>query len=226
MKIYLGFDRSEHKAFRVALKTLAIHSDIRPEPLDAARLHDCGLLRRHVDTRGGMYDLASNAPCSTEFAVSRFLVPIICQSGWALFTDCDVVFHADPFELMRHADPDKAVMVVKHDHLGGGTKMCGIPQTRYYRKNWSSVMLFNCDHESNKRLSLHDVNERPGRDLHAFYWLHDSEIGELPAEWNWLVGVQKKPPHPKISHFTNGGPWLDGWQPAQHDDIWWSAANG
>jgi hypothetical protein len=127
---------------------------------------------------------------------------------------------------MKYADPDKAVMVVKHNHYGSGLKMAGMQQTAYQRKNWSSVMLFNCEHPANKRLSLRDVNERPGRDLHAFYWLHDSEIGDLPEQYNWLVGVQEKPESPKIAHYTLGGPWLKGWEPAAHDDLWIEAAHG
>ena len=181
---------------------------------------------RAVDKRGQMYDLPSNAPCSTEFAASRFLVPILCQTGWALFVDCDVLFMANPFDLMKYADPEKAVMVVKHNHFGTGLKMAGMQQTAYQRKNWSSVMLFNCDNPANRRLSIRDVNERPGRDLHAFYWLHDSEIGQLPEQWNWLVGVQEKPDAPKIAHFTQGGPWLKGWEPAAYDDLWIEAAHG
>ena len=220
MKVYIGYDSSEDEAYKVAVKTLAAHSAIVPEPLEINRLSATGLMNRSVDNRGQKYDLPSGAPCSTEFAASRFLVPIICQTGWALFTDCDVVFLADPAELMKWADPGKAVYVVKHKHDGAGTKMGGMVQTAYPRKNWSSVMLFNCDHPANRRLSLRDVNERPGRDLHAFYWLHDSEIGELPAEWNWLVNVNETPEQPKIAHFTNGGPWIGGWHPAPHDAIW------
>lgn len=224
MRIYIGYDRAENRAYQVACSSLSLYTNIVPEPLDSDRLQANGLLRRSVDKRGQMYDLPSNAPCSTEFAVSRFLVPILCQSGWALFVDCDVVFMANPQYLLAHADDKKAVMVVKHKHHGEGTKMGGMAQTDYPRKNWSSVMLFNCNHKANRRLSLQDVNDRPGRDLHAFYWLHDSEIGEIPAEWNWLVGVQEKPEVPKIAHFTHGGPWIPNWSPSEHDDIWSYAA--
>lgn len=226
MQVYLGYDHREHEAYEVARKTLGQHSPITPIPLNSDVLAAKGLLRRPVDTRGQAYDLPSNAPCSTEFAISRFLVPILCQRGWALFADSDVVFLADPRELLTIADPEKAVMVVKHDHQGGGEKMDGQVQTTYPRKNWSSVMLFNCDHPGNRRLALQDVNERPGRDLHAFYWLADSEIGELPAAWNWLVNVSDQPAAPKIAHFTLGGPWLDGWRGAEHDDLWLRARNG
>lgn len=227
MKVYLGWDAREQEAYRVAEKTLLSTSGCTPEPLNEERLAAVGLLRRSVDRRGGLfYDLPSNAHASTEFAVSRFLVPILCQQGWALFADCDVVFLEDVRALMALADPSKAVQVVKHHHQQDGVKMDGQPQVSYSRKNWSSVMLINCDHPANRRLTLQDVNERPGRDLHAFYWLHDDEIGSLPAQWNWLVGVQEKPADPCIAHFTLGGPWIPDREPQQHDDLWMSASHG
>jgi hypothetical protein len=226
VKIYIGHDSREQAAYDVATSTLAKHCSIVPEPLRSDRLAERGLLRRTVDRRGQMYDLPSNAPCATDFAISRFLTPILAQTGWALFVDCDVVFMANPAELLEIADPSKAVMVVKHAQQGGGYKMDGQVQTVYSRKNWSSVMLFNCDHPANRRLSLSDVNDRPGRDLHGFYWLHDDEIGELPPEWNWLVNVEAKPDNPKIAHFTNGGPWFPTWAGAEHDEIWLEASRG
>jgi len=227
LKIYIGWDSHEIPAYNALVKSLKKHNpEVTAEPLKADRLRASGLLRRTVDNRGQMYDLPSGAPCSTEFAASRFLVPIICQSGWAMFLDCDMLFMSDPMEIMQYADDSKAVMVVKHNHAGiEHDKMGGMAQTQYPRKNWSSVILFNCDHPANKRLSLDDVNNRPGRDLHAFYWLHDSEIGELPREWNWLVNVQPKPDHPKIGHWTLGGPWIPAWNPQPYDDLWIEAAN-
>lgn len=227
LQVYMGWDEREQEAYRVACRSLSHVSDLIPVPLKLDRLADHGLLRRTMDRRGQMYDLPSNAPCATEFAASRFLTPMLAQTGWALFVDCDVVFLSDPAELLEIADPNKAVMVVKH-HNGhhAGTKMDGQQQVLYPRKNWSSVMLFNCDHPANRRLTLKDVNERPGRDLHAFYWLNDSEIGELQAEWNWLCGVQPRPEYPRIAHFTLGGPWLPNWEGAEHDDIWLKAAHG
>jgi len=85
-------------------------------------------------------------------------------------------------------------------------------------------MLINASHPANQRLSLQDVNERPGRDLHRFYWLHDSEIGMLTPDWNVLIGVQEKPFFPKLAHFTLGGPFLPNWKGAEHDEIWLEAA--
>jgi hypothetical protein len=227
VKLYIGWDQREQEAYAAAIRSLAKVSSLTPTPLYLDRLADGGLLRRTMDRRGHMYDLPSNAPCATEFAASRFLTPLLAQTGLALFCDCDVVFLANPLELLMVADKSKAVMVVKH-HNGhqAGTKMDGQAQVLYPRKNWSSVMLFNCDHPANRRLSLQDINERPGRDLHALYWLNDSEIGELPPEWNWLVGVQPKPENPKIAHFTLGGPWLPNWEGAEHDELWNHAAYG
>ncbi len=228
LKIYIGYDDREPEAYRVAVKSILKHSpSAQITPLKIDRLESCGLITRPVDRRGQSYDLISNAPCSTDFANSRFLVPHLAQTGFALFVDSDIVALAPLEELFALADPSKAVMVVKHDAMEeGGTKMDGQAQVSYSRKNWSSVVLWNCDHPANQRLTLHDVNTRPGRDLHKFYWLHDSEIGELSVDWNWLVNVAPKPAQPKIAHMTLGGPFTPGWQGAPNDDIWLEAANG
>jgi lipopolysaccharide biosynthesis glycosyltransferase len=227
MRVYIGHDAREQAAYDVAVKSLKAQARLAIEPikLDAERLAAYGLYHRVLDRRGGRaYDLVSNAYCSTDFALTRFFVPMLEQRGWALFVDCDVVFLDDVEKLFAHADQSKAVMVVKHKQLeNDATKMDGQLQQRYARKNWSSVMLFNCDHPANQRLTIQDINERPGRDLHRFYWLHDSEIGELPARWNWLVNVTPKPDKPGIAHFTLGGPWLPTWDSAPHDDLWLEA---
>jgi len=196
----------------------------------ASKLMAQGLLTRVTDKRGGQaYDLVSNAPKSTEFAVSRFLVPLLCQERWALFTDCDVVFLEDPRRMLDEIEPGAAVYVVQHLEYRPSSeyKMVNQKQTTYRRKNWSSVMLFDCLHPANWRLSLRDINERPGRDLHGFYWLNDNEIGRLDARWNWLVGEQEcalENAGRGIAHFTLGGPWLPGWRGAPHDDVWLDAA--
>lgn len=225
MKIYIGYDEREKRAYDVAVKSAEQYA-VDVIPLEIERLAAYGLLRRPVDQRGKRYDLMSHAHASTDFAISRFLVPMIHQHGWCLFTDCDVLFMKDPNILWSYADPDKAVMVVKHGQLTGEfTKMDGQVQQQYGRKNWSSVILWNCDHPANKRLSIYDVNERRGLDLHQFYWLNDNEIGALPAEWNWLVNVEPKPSEPAIAHFTLGGPWLPEWSPQPYDDLWYSFAD-
>lgn len=229
MRVIIGYDANESEAARVAAKTLAevTHGEITPEFLYAPKLRAQGLLTRPEDQRGQRYDLVSNAPCATEFSNSRFLTPILVDSGMALFVDCDVVFREDPREMLTEVSPERAVSVVKHHAYSpvSGGKMNGQAQTAYSRKNWSSVMLFDCSHPANQRLSLWDVNNRPGRDLHRFYWLADHEIGALPSDWNWLVGEQPAPLGGiGIAHFTLGGPFTPGWPGAEHDDIWLKAS--
>jgi len=226
MRVYIGSDPREAEAVEVAVRSLYAAGGLEAELLRADRLRDVGLFDRAIDTRGGQhFDFASSAPTSTEFAASRFLTPILCQRGFALFADCDVVFLRDPRVMLGQIEPGRAVYVVQHDHRPRAQwKMVNQAQTTYPRKNWSSVMLFDCDHPANRRLTVRDVSRRPGRDLHRFYWLADSEIGALDPAWNWLVNEQPRPADVGIAHFTNGGPWLPGWPGAENDDIWTAAA--
>lgn len=225
MRVYIGFDHREADAAEVARKSLlrVTQGALEPEMLCMPKLVDQGLLSgRMIDQRGLQdYDLVSNAPQSTRFAISRFLTPILCQSGYALFVDSDVVFIRDPREMMLESSARHAVSVVHHGGVvNTGLKMGGVVQQSYARKNWSSVALYNCDHRAHRRLSLRDINERPGRDLHAFYWLADDEIGALPPQWNWLVDVQARPKSLGIAHMTLGGPWINGWQGGSFDAEW------
>lgn len=225
---FIGYDSRAPRAYEVAAKSLRVASGFRmePSPLIAAELRTRRLLWRPTtqDADGHLYDVLSQAPQSTEFAISRFLVPFLASSPWALFVDQDVVLLEDVEELFALADRRYAVMCVKHQMPDtGAEKMRGEVQTSYPRKNWSSVVLWNCRHPANLRLSLAMVNQFPGDLLHRFFWLRDDEIGELPPEWNWLVNVQPKPASPKLAHFTLGGPWIDGWKPAPFDDIWLAA---
>jgi hypothetical protein len=228
VKVYIGYDEREECAVEVAIKSLRrVAPDLEPELLCAAKLTDQGLLWRVADHRGGQdYDLVSNAKKSTRFALSRFLTPILCQQGYALFTDCDVVFREDPRHMLTEVNAHHAVSVVKHDYTpADGLKMVNQTNVAYGRKNWSSVVLWNCDHPANRRLSLRDVNERRGLDLHQFYFLHDDEIGALDPRWNWLVDVQPRPDKIGIAHMTLGGPWLDGWRGGSFDAEWSSEAD-
>lgn len=226
MRIYIGHEERELDAYRVAeASARAYGCDV--QPLYEHRLRLAGLLTRPVDTRGQWFDLNSGAPQSTAFANARFWVPLLAHSGWCLFADCDALFLRDPNELREFMDPTKAVMVVQHDpalFVGGSMKMDGQIQTRYFRKLWSSVALWNCDHPANARLNLTMLNQWPGRDLHAFKWLADSEIGALPPEWNWLVGIQPKPIAPAIAHYTLGTPNMSGHEHDEHADLWFQRA--
>jgi hypothetical protein len=232
LKVVMGWDSREVPAYETAVRSMRRHSSraLDITPLQLPKLELAGLIRRPRRpglTPGTLWDVLSDAPMSTEFANTRFLTPLLAQSGWVLFTDCDVVFLADVAELFALADEDKAVMCVQHEvdwPKGHALKMGGQIQTSYLRKNWSSVMLFNCDHPKNLGLTLDMINGRAGRDLHAFCWLDDHDIGALPGEWNWLVGVQPRPAAPKLAHFTLGGPWINDWKRQPHDDLWLGAS--
>ena len=230
MKVYIGYDEREHRAAAVCMKSLldATRGEIDPEFLSLGALQSRGLLTRLNDKRTlREYDLTSNAHYSTRFNIARFLVPILCQGGMSLFVDCDMVFERDPREMLREAPSRLPLSVVKHEHEPTrSVKMMEQAQNAYPRKNWSSVMLFNCDHPANRRLSLWDVNHRTRQELHSLYWLHDDEIGSLSPSWNWLVNEQPKPDNLGIAHFTNGGPFNDGWPGAEHDDLWLKHAGG
>ncbi len=219
LKVYLGYDTRETIAYDVAVHSILSRtaSDVDVVPLV---LHELKMINRPVEMRGEqMWCPISDAPMSTQFSNSRFIVPFLEKEGWALFADDDIVCRGDIAELFALANDKYAVMVVKHQHdpveefFPDGRK-----QTRYSRKNWSSVVLWNCSHPANKRFTLENLNTWPGRDMHAFKWLADDEIGELPKEWNHLVDVN--PDDAKLLHFTLGGPWLDNWKPMPSDMIW------
>ena len=146
---------------------------------------------------------------STEFAISRFFVPMLAKTGLALFMDCDMLVRRDIAKVFELFDPSKALMCVKHDYQPSNReKMDGQIQTPYYRKNWSSLMLLNVDHPANKRLTIEFLNSATGKSLHGFEWLKDDEIGELPQEWNFLVGHSDPAIDPAVVHYTEGLPSL------------------
>lgn len=222
--IWMGYDAREALAF--AMARYSIERFNRDIPIHGLVLEDLiqqGHYSRPITrtTEGSLWDPISQAPMSTEFANSRFLVPRLTD-GWALFVDSDVFFRRNPKFLFDLADPSKAVMVVKHDYpQKAGTKMDGQIQTVYSRKNWSSVMLFNCDHPANVNLTTEMINSLPGRDLHRFCWLSDDLIGDLPPEWNYCVGHSDlKGVSPAVVHYTDGIPDMPGYEDSPYADEW------
>jgi hypothetical protein len=214
-RIFIGFDPREAVAYDVCEASIdaRLSRSIMVKPIILDEMRERGIYRRPTETRDGkLWDVISEAPMSTEFAISRFLVPhLMNYRGWAVFMDCDMLVRTDMAKLFDLADDSYAVMCVKHHYEPPeGVKMDGQTQLRYARKNWSSVMLSNCEHPSNRALNVGLINALPGRDLHRFCWLEDNEIGELDASWNWLVGHSSRDIDPDIVHFTEGGPWFDG----------------
>jgi hypothetical protein len=232
---WIGYDPREDAGFAVARESFRHYCNL-PVPVYGLLLDDLiagGLYRRPIEMRASaadkpiMWDVVSDAPMSTEHACARFFMPLLAQSGWALFIDGDVMFRGDPSSVFLHLDKSKALYCVHHNYEQAvGLKMDGQAQTRYGRKNWSSVMFINCDHPSNAILrDLNFLNGTPGRDLHRFCWLKDSEIGELPASWNFLVGHSDRSISPDIVHFTEGLPNMAGYEKSPYADEWFKWRN-
>ncbi len=221
-QVFVGFDPREVDAYQVAVHSLRAHCpDAAVEPLLLPHLRGLGLYRREHERRDGrLWDVISGAPMATEFAITRFLVPHLARADWAIFCDGDFLWRADVRELVALADPRYAVMVVPHDYRPlEAIKMDGQVQTRYARKNWSSLMLWNCRHPAHAVLP-DLVNQWPGRRLHGFEWLDDPEIGTLPEAWNWLEGHTSPAIDPKAVHFTRGTPDMAGYEDIDYADEW------
>ena len=139
--------------------------------------------------------------------------------GWAVFCDCDFIFLNDIAKIIENLDESKAIYCVKHDYTPKEKhKMDGQQQTIYPRKNWSSLIIYNCS--KLKNLTKEYLDNASPSDLHELKWA--DKIGEIPRSYNHLVGVYK--PHNKIKalHYTNGGPWFDKYKDAELSEEWWS----
>lgn len=228
LPIYIGYDAREHVASKVLEFSLNRRTS---KPLEISFLKHKGLRHQgyfsrkwRIDETGQLWDERDGAPCSTEFSYTRFLTPWLAKkefnADWAVFMDCDILALGDIAELFALADDKYAVQVVKHVHEPSETsKMDGVMQTRYRRKNWSSVMLFNCNHPSTQKLTPEVVDSATGLSLHGFFWCKDEEIGALGSEWNFLDGVTKPGMRsPKLVHFTAKAPWFD--QETPHAEKW------
>jgi len=212
-RIFIGWDSAQQDAYEVCAFSLTRHASVSLDirPLKLSELRARGLYWRGLDPRA-----------STEFTYSRFLAPALSGfDGHALYCDCDFLFTADVAELVALADCTKAVQCVQHHYRPlESTKMDGKTQTQYPRKNWSSLMLFNCAHAETRRLTPETVNAQTGEYLQRLHWAKDDAIGALPAEWNWLENPVLPVQAPKAIHFTRGGPWLEQWHDAAYADLW------
>jgi lipopolysaccharide biosynthesis glycosyltransferase len=211
IKWFIGHDPVETGTYHVMSNSLMRHSSmpISITPVTLKSLE--GILTRD------RHPLQSN-----DFAFSRFLVPWMCNfEGWAVFSDCDMIVLDDPAKLWALRDDRFAVKVVHHNHIPEETtKYLGTTQTKYARKNWSSVVLWNCAHPSNRILTPENINIADGLELHQFRFLNDDEIGYLPKQWNYLVGYDKSN-DAKLVHYTTGGPYFEEYRNCDYHQDWW-----
>ena len=195
MNIFIGYDPRESVAYHVCSNSLLRHSSA-PLAITPLALQNLGHYHeRHSDG-------------SNQFIYSRFLVPHLMQyQGWALFIDGDMIVRDDIAKLWALRDDSKAVMCVHHHYkTRASTKYLGAPNENYPRKNWSSVVLWNCAHPKHKTLTPEFIQQATGAQLHRFTWLADSEIGSLPIEWNWLPDEFGANEDAKLLHWTLGTP--------------------
>lgn len=212
LRIFVGFDgKVEPIAYHTFCQSVIEHSSI-PVSFTPLALNTLkGYEETHKD--------GSNA-----FIYSRFLVPSLCDyKGIALFCDGDMICTGDVAELLALADPSKAVQVVKHDYkTKHPIKYLGAKNEDYPCKNWSSVILWNCNHWQNKKLTPELIMESTGSYLHRFSWMEERFIGDLPVEWNWLETEYVYNKEAKLVHHTLGTPCFKDYQYSPYSQEWWT----
>ena len=210
INVFIGYDNKERVAYNVLSHSI-IQNSTKPVAITPIALNN--LKDDFVRERNNL--------SSTEFSFSRFMIPhLMNYQGWALFMDCDMLMFEDIAELWRMRDDSKAIQVCKHDYTPKtDTKFLGQVQTKYPKKNWSSFMLLNC--KKCTTLTPDYVNKASGLELHQFKWLESEDlIGDLPLEWNWLVGEYEHKEDVKNVHYTEGGPWFEQYKDCDYSQDW------
>lgn len=202
LDLFIGYDPREAVAFHTFANSAIRHSS---KPL---AIHP--LAQRNIEGYKDPKYTMAGYPQSNQFIFSRFLVPYLMgYNGIAAFFDGDMLFRDDVVKLFDTIDlkDGKAVWVVKHDYkTKAQTKYLNQPNQDYPRKNWSSVIIWNCAHFKNRKLNPETIANATGQYLHRFEWLDDEDIGELPIEWNWLSQEYGVNMDAKLVHYTLGTP--------------------
>jgi hypothetical protein len=211
IKIFIGYDPREVIAFHVLSYSIIKNSSI---PVEIVPIY-LKNLRKFYKRKKRILD-------STEFSISRFLVPYLSGfKGISLFVDCDFVFKGDIADLLKivKSDPKRALWCVKHNYIPKEKrKFLGEKQLVYNRKNWSSFVIYN--NKYCRKLTPALVEKANGLYLHQFRWTKDSLIGALPKEWNVLIGEQKVPKNFKALHYTKGGPYFKKYRNCEQAKFW------
>ena len=210
IRIFIGYDAREAVAFSVLAHSIHRRAS---QPVTVAPVM--------LEQLEGVYRRERNPLQSTDFSFSRFLTPWLCgYDGWAVFMDCDQLVLDDIARLWALRDERYAVQVVKHHHVPKEeVKFLGEKQSKYEKKNWSSVMLMNC--AKCGALTPEYVNTATGLELHQFKWLgNDALIGELPSRWNHLVGYDAPRSDAALVHYTTGGPYFKEYENCEYAAEW------
>ena len=207
--IFVGFDQREAIAYHTFCQSVISRSS-QPVKFTPLALNTLNMYKEwHSDG-------------SNDFIYSRFLVPYLMGFvGWAIFVDGDMVCLDDITNLWNQRDNSKAVMVAKHEYeTKYPEKYLGAKNENYPRKNWSSVILWNCSHYMNRCLTPAYVQTMSGKTLHRFEWLPDERIGEIPLEWNWLASEYDKKPDVSLVHYTVGTPCFKEYARCDYAEVW------
>jgi hypothetical protein len=209
LDIFIGYDPTEAVAFHVCVNSIIRHASV------SVTIHPLALnnLQAYSEEHGDG---------SNEFIYSRFLVPYLMS--WkcrAVYMDGDMVVTDDIAKLFAVGRNHKALHVVKHDYqTTAEKKYLGQKNENYPRKNWSSVILWECDHFAHRGLTPEYVQDASGKHLHRFGWLEDDQIGELPAEWNWLADEYGRNGEAKLIHWTLGLPGFREYETSPMAEVW------
>jgi lipopolysaccharide biosynthesis glycosyltransferase len=211
VKIFVGFDQRESVAYHTFCQSLIENSSI---PIQITPLA-INTLKDYKET---------HADHSNDFIYSRFLTPYLNNfNGWAIYADGDMICQEDIKKLWELKDETKAVLVIMHNYqTKSHQKYLGNINENYPRKNWSSLILWNCSHPKHKILTPEFIQNQSGKYLHRFSWLDDSDIGTLPLEWNWLAIEYSKNRKAKLIHYTLGTPCFKSYSDTDMSDIWYS----
>ena len=209
INIVVGFDQRESVAYHTFSQSIIEKASLPVAFIPLAINTLKGYKETHTDK-------------SNDFIYSRFLTPHLNDfKGWAIFADGDMICQADIKELWDLKDESKALLVVKHDYqTKAHQKYLGNINENYPRKNWSSVILWNCAHSKHKILTPEFIANQTGKYLHRFSWLEDDDIGELPPEWNWLAIEYPENRKAKLIHYTLGTPCFKDYRDSEMSDIW------
>lgn len=209
INMVVGFDQRESIAYHTFIQSIMEKSSLPVSftPLAINTLK--GYRETHTDK-------------SNDFIYSRFLTPYLNSfSGWAIFADGDMICQSDIKELWDLRDDSKAVLVVKHDYkTKAQKKYLGNINKDYPKKNWSSLILWNCAHPKHKLLTPDFISNQTGKFLHRFSWLEDEDIGDLPKDWNWLAIEYPENKNAKLIHYTLGTPCFKEYWDSEMSEIW------
>ena len=210
--VVVGFDQREAIAYHVCCQSVLEKASA---PVQFIPLADNTLADYTETHRDG----------SNRFIYSRFLTPYLCDfQGWAIFADGDMVCQTDIKELWDLRDAGKAVQVVQHDYqTKAHIKYLGNKNENYPRKNWSSLILWNCAHPAHRVLTPELIQQQTGAYLHRFSWLTDDQIGALPPAWNWLAIEYDNNPEANLVHYTLGTPCFEDYAHTSMAEHWHSA---